>query len=161
MRRDLLRLEIQHDVKMMRTDIQEVKRSVNRLWEETEEMKSLMSKQREDVDVMKAEILLFEGQVKKERNRNMTLEHYTCRENIRLLNVKETEAGNTESLSKKVLTEMGVNVDGLRFHAVHRVGPVREARQSFTTQKHQTPRYIIARFLCLSTEIWCGKVETR
>ena len=42
---------------------------------------------------------------------------------------------------------MGVNIDGLRFHAVHRVGPVREAKQSFTTEKRQTP-HIMARFLC-------------
>ena len=71
-----LRLEIQHDMKMMRTDIEEVKRSVNRSWEEIKEMKSSMSKQHEDVDVMKAEILLSKGQVKKERNRNMILEQY-------------------------------------------------------------------------------------
>ena len=55
-----LRLEIQHDMKMNRTDIEEVKRSVNRSWEEIEEMKSLMSKH-EDLDVMKAEILLLKG----------------------------------------------------------------------------------------------------
>ena len=143
-----LRLKIQHDMKMMKTDIEEVKRSVNRSWEEIEEMKSLMSKQREDVDVMKAEILLLKGQVKKERDRNTRLEQYTRRENIRQLNVKETEDENTEALFKKVLTEMGVNVDGLRFHAVHRVGPVREARQSLITEKRQTSRHIIARFLC-------------
>ena len=35
-----LRLEIQYDMKMMRTDIEEIKRSVNRSWEEIEEMKS-------------------------------------------------------------------------------------------------------------------------
>ena len=133
---------------MMKTDIEEVKRSVNRSWEETEEMKSLTSKQREDVDVMTAEILLLKGQVKKGRDRNTRLEQYTRRENIRLLNVKETEDENTEALFKKVLTEMGVNVNGLRFHTVHRVGPVREARQSFTTEKCQTPRHIIARLLC-------------
>ena len=123
-----LRLEIQHDMKMMKTDIEEVKRSVNRSWEEIEEMKSLMSKQREDVDVMKAEILLLKGQVKKEGDRNTRLEQDTRRENIRLLNVKETEDENIEVLFKKVLTEMGVNVDGLRFHTVNRVGPVRETR---------------------------------
>ena len=93
-----LRLEIHHDTKMMKTDIEEVKRSVNRSWEEIEEMKSLMSKQREDVDVMKTEILLLKGQVKKERDRNTRLEQYTRRENIRLLNVKETEDENTEAL---------------------------------------------------------------
>ena len=114
-----LRLEIQHDMKAMRTDIEEVKRSVNRLWEEIEEMKLLMSKQREDVDIMKVEILLLKGQVKKERDRNTRLEQYTLGENIRLLNVKETEDENTEALFKNVLSEMGVNVDGLRFHAVH------------------------------------------
>ena len=143
-----LRLEVQHDMKMMKTDIEEVKRSVNRSWEETEEMKSLMLKQREDVDVMKAEILLLKAQVKKERDRNTRLKQYTRRENIRLLNVKETKDENTDALFKKVLTEIGVNVDGLRFHAVHRVGPVREARQSLITEKCQTPRHIIARFLC-------------
>ena len=92
-----LRLEIQHDMKMMRTDIEEVKRSVNRSWEEIEEMKSLMLKQREDVHVMKAEILFLKEQVKKERDRNMRLEKYTRRENIRLLNLKETEDENTEA----------------------------------------------------------------
>ena len=132
-----LRLEIQHDMKMMKTDIEEVRRSVNRPWEETEEMKSLMSKQREDVDVMKVEVLLLKGQVKKERDRNTRLEQYSRRENIRLLNVKETDDENTEALSKKILTEMGVNVDGLRFHAVHRVGPVREAKQSLITEKRK------------------------
>ena len=96
----------------------------------------------------KAEILLLKGQVKKERDRNTRLEQYTRRENIRLLNVKETEDENTEALFRKVLTEMGVNVDGLRFHAVHRVGPVREARQSLIAEKRQTPRHIIVRFLC-------------
>ena len=90
-----LRLEIKHDMKMMRTDIEEVKRSVNRSWEESEEMTSLMSEQCEDVDVMKAEILLLKEQVKKERDRNTRLEQYTRQENIRLLNVKETENENT------------------------------------------------------------------
>ena len=51
-----LRLEIKHDMKMMRTDVEEVKRSVNRSWEEIEKMRSLMSKQREDIDLMNAEI---------------------------------------------------------------------------------------------------------
>ena len=90
-----LRLEIQHDMKMMRTDIEEVKRSVNRSWEETEEMKSLMSKQCEDIDITKAEILLLKGPVKNERDRNTILDQYTRRKSIRLLNVKETEDENT------------------------------------------------------------------
>ena len=68
---------------MIRTDLEEVKRSVNRSWEEIEEMKSLMWRQREDVDVMKAEILLLNEQVKKESDRNTRLEQYTRRENIK------------------------------------------------------------------------------
>ena len=63
-----LRLKIQHDMNMMRTDIEEVKRSVNKSWKETEEMKSLMSKQCEDIAVKKVEILLLKGQTKKERD---------------------------------------------------------------------------------------------
>ena len=73
----------------------------------------------------------------------MILDQYTQQENIRLLNVKETEDENTEAFFKKVLSEMAVSVNGLRFHAVHR-----ETRQSITTKKHQTLSHIIARFLC-------------
>ena len=126
-------MKIQQDMKMTRTD-------------KIEEIKSSMSKQCKDIDIMKAEIVLLKGQVKKKRDRNTRLEQYTRQENIRLLNVKETEEENTEALFKKVLSEMGVNVDGLRFRTVHRVSPVREARQSFTTEKRPTPRHIVARF---------------
>ena len=97
-----MRLEIQYDIKMMKTDIEEVKRSVNRSWEEIEEMKSLMSKQREDADVMKAEILLLKGQVKREGdNRNTRLEQYTRQENIRLLNVKRLRTRTLKPCSRK------------------------------------------------------------
>ena len=98
-----LRLEIQHDMKMMRTDIEEDKRSVNRSWEEIEEMKSLMSKRCEDVDVMKVEVLLLEWQVKKERDKNMRLEQYTRRENIRLLNSRAPRTRTLKPCSRKFL----------------------------------------------------------
>ena len=128
-----LRLEIQHDMKMMKTDIEEVKRSVNRPSEEIEEMKPLMSKQREDVDDMNSEILLLKEQVKKERERNTRLEQYTRRENIRLLNVKETEDENIEALFKKVLTEMGV--EGA---SEEREGEKYETGAVYSSRKYQT-----------------------
>ena len=99
--------------------------------------------------------------MKKERDRNTRLEQHTCSESIRLLNVKETENENTEALFKTVLTEMGINVDGLRFHAVQRIGPVREARQSLNTEKCQTPRHIYHSKVSLSTRQKYGLGKSR
>ena len=55
----------------------------------------------EDVDVMKVEILLLKGQVKKERDRNTRLEQYTRRENTRLLMSRRPRTRTLKPCSRK------------------------------------------------------------
>ena len=114
---------------------------------EVEEQKSNMAKVNEDVVKMRAEISNLKHQLEQERERNIKLEQYTRRENVRLLNVKESNDEDTKQVFREVLTEMGIEITGMRFHAVHRVGPQRHQRRRSPNQS-SAPRHIIARFVC-------------
>ena len=50
-----------------------------------------MAKASEDIVIMKAEISSLKDQLKVEREKNVKLEQYARRENLRLLDVQETE----------------------------------------------------------------------
>ena len=78
---------------------------------------------------------------------DLSLEQYTRRENIRLLNVAEGEAEDTELLFIKVLVEIGTEAHDIKFRAVHRVGPPRDQTRKCFGNKPPSPRHIIARFL--------------
>ena len=80
-----------------------------------------------------------------QRQKNLQLERYTRRENIRLLYVEEKDDEDTEQLLIRCLTEMNVYDPQMRFHAVHRVGQQRKRKGGPNVT--QTPRHIIARFL--------------
>ena len=55
-----------------------------------------MAKASEDIVIMKAEISSLNYQLKVEREKNVKLEQHTRRENLKLLNVQETEEEDTE-----------------------------------------------------------------
>ena len=57
------------------------------------------------------------------------------------------EDEDTEQLFIKVSVEMGIEAHDIKFHAVHRVGPLRDQRRKRFGNKPPLPRYIIARFL--------------
>ena len=95
---------------------------------EVEERKSNLARVNEDVVKLKAEISNLKHQLEQERERNTKLEQYTPRENVRLLNVKESNDEDTKQVFQDILTEMGIKITGMRFHAVHRVGPQKDQR---------------------------------
>ena len=129
-----IKLELRHDVKQIRKEIDQMKVSLDEVRIEVEEQKSNMAKVNEDVVKMRAEISNLKHQLEQERERNIKLEQYTHRENVRLLNVKESNDEDTKQVFREVLTEMGIEITGMRFHAVHRVGPQRDQRRD----THQT-----------------------
>ena len=53
----------------------------------------------------------------------IALESYTRRENLRFVNIAEEPGEDcTEVVLDIIQNELKINTDGLRFHAVHRVG---------------------------------------
>ena len=98
--------------------------------------------------IMKAEISSLKDQLQVERERNVKLEQYTRRENLRpLVNVQETEEENTEQLFTQILTKMGIEVQNMNFHAIHRVGPPKDLAKYRRQDKQPSPRHTIARFV--------------
>ena len=142
-----IKLELRHDVKQIREEVSGMKVSLEEAWIEVEEQKSNMARVNEDAVKLKAEISNLKHQLEQERERNTKLEQYTHRENVRLLNVKESNDEDTKQVFQDVLTEMGIEITGMRFHAVHRVGPQRDQRRCSLNQS-SAPRHIIARFVC-------------
>ena len=124
-----------------------MKVSLEEAWVEVEERKSNMARVNEDVVKLKAEISNLKHKLEQERERNTKLEQYTRRENVRLLNVKESNDEDTKQVFQDVLTEMGIEITGMRFHAVHRVGLQRDQRRRSLNQS-SVRRHIIARSVC-------------
>ena len=96
---------------------------------------------------MKVEISSLKDQLKVEREKNVKLEQYTRRENLRFLNVQETEEENKEQLFTQIITEMGIEVQNMNFHAIHSVGPPKNRANYRHHDKPPSPRHIIARFV--------------
>ena len=138
-----MRHELRHDMKKLNEEIQEVKRSLDNAWLEIEDSKSNMAKASEDIVIMKAEISFLKDQLKVEREKNVKLEQCTRRENLRILNVLETEEEDTEQLFTQILTKMGIIVQNMNFHAIHRVGPPKDQAKYRRHDKPLSPRHII------------------
>ena len=81
---------------------------MNNAWEEVDNIKGNMAAASVDIVSMKSEIQILKDKLKVEKDRNVKLEQYTRRENIRLLNVAEGEDEDTEELFIKVSVEMGI-----------------------------------------------------
>ena len=139
--------QLRNDIKLLRDDLEEIKTSLNNAWEEIDNIKGNMAAASADIVGMKSEIQILKDQLKVEKDRNVKLEQYTRRENIRLLNVAEGEDEDTEKLFIKVLEEMGIETHDIKFQAVHRVGSPRDQRRKRFGDKPPMPRHIIARFL--------------
>ena len=100
----------------------------------------------------------------REKQRNLKLEQYTRKENIRLLFVKEEDEKNTEEVFMKCLTEMGVYNPEMKFHAVHRVGrPRGKTRGGSHGSKPDNLRHIIARFISRKDRdlVWSQRDEIK
>ena len=103
-------------------------------------MKQETRNRESDLKTANDRITLLEETLKKEREKNINLEQYTRRENLRFNNIKE--AGPYEDCKAIVLqileADLEIDTSHIRFHAVHRVGKARPDRI----------RPIIARFVC-------------
>ena len=127
-----IKLELRHDVKQIREEVSGMKVSLEEAWIEVEERKSNMARVNEDVVKLKAEISNLKHQLEQERERNTKLKQYTRRENVGLLNVKESNDEDTKQVFQDVLTDMGIEIAGTRFHAVHRVGTAKRSKEALT-----------------------------
>ena len=134
-----LRQEFKHEIVEMKHEIQSVKQSITFTQDEVDTLKE---KAETNTQIMKGgleelnkKIVALEVQLNAEIEKNIKLEQYTRRENLRFNNIREEEG---ESLIRNVIqNDMDIDTSEIKFHAVHRVGKKMESRC----------RPIIARFI--------------
>ena len=92
------RLELQNDLKSLNDRVDKMESSVENAWEEINDIKSNMDSSQQDTENLKATVKSLKTELELQRQRNIKLEQYTRRENIRLLFVEEQPEENTEAL---------------------------------------------------------------
>ena len=93
-----------------------------------------------EIDALKVRFL-------EEQEKVIALENYSRRENLLFMNVPEQTEQEGENCANNIFdiikNELNIDVENLKFHAIHRVG---KRRSSDETSKAY-PRPVIARFL--------------
>ena len=142
---DQLRFELTDKIKLVSGDVQEIKESTEKAWEEISDLKSNMAKNTQEVNTMKSKYKELQQEIQTLRRKNNDLEQYTRKENLRLLFVPEEDDENCEEVVVRCLTEMGINPASMNFHAVHRVGKKKPSPTNSTEEV--SPKQIIVRFI--------------
>ena len=77
---------------------------------------------------LRSKIERLEQQLNTEIENNIKLEQYTRRENLRFNNIIETDEDCKALVYDIINKDLGIDIGGIRFHAVHRVGRKLEGR---------------------------------
>ena len=151
---DKLRYEFKAYLKEVKSSIKELEKSVEFTQGEANSLKEQVKQELErhavGLEALHKTIDELELKLKKEVERNTSLQQYTRRENLRFNNITETEDEDCKALVCNIIEkDLGVAVSEIRFHAVHRVGRRTEGRC----------RPIIARFVCREDRdrVWSKK----
>ena len=137
-----LRQEFKHEMSEVKHEIQSVKQSITFTQYEVDTLKEKaetnMKETKGGLEELNKKIGALEVQLNAEIEKNIKLEQYTRRENLRFNNIREEEGEDCKSLIYNVIKkDMGIDTSETKFHAVHRVGKKIESRC----------RPIIARFI--------------
>ena len=140
---DNLRLEFKAELAGIKSTINDLETSLNSTQQDVKDLEENAKKMTEDhtetSEALKSKIAELESQLKEAVEHNTRLEQYTRRENLRFNMITESEEEDCKTLVLDIIhKELAIDVPGIRFHAVHRVGKQTEGR----------PRPIIARFVC-------------
>ena len=86
---DQLRFKLTDKVKLVNGDVQEIKESTEKAWEEISDLKSNKAENTHEVNTMKSKYEALQQEIQALMRKNNNLEQYTRKENLRLLSVPE------------------------------------------------------------------------
>ena len=113
----------------------------------------------QEIASLKSACATLKDEVNLQRQKNLQLERYTRRGNIRLLYVEEKDDEDTEELFIRCLTEMNVYDPQMRFHTVHRVGQLRKRKGGPNVT--QARDILLPDSSAARTEILSGRTERK
>ena len=128
-----LRQEFKHEIDEMKHEIQSVKQSITFMQGEVDTLKEKvetnMKEKKGGLEKLNKKIVALEVQLNAAIEKNIKLEQFTRRENLRFNNIREEEGDDCKSLIYNVIqNDMGIDTPGINFHAVHRGGKKMKSR---------------------------------
>ena len=170
--------EFKHEINVVKSTMIELEKSVNHAWATIEDLQQeskalkdsksshqkMMDEQTVEIQGLKADLKKLQAEnemlkpaLKEAQENLVALENYTRRENLRFMNIPENRGENCQDIIYDVLeNDLKMNVEKIRFHAVHRVG---KAQHNGATPAR--PRPIIARFVVREDKDAVFKVKNR
>ena len=129
----ILRHELKKEVDAIKSTTEDLEQSMEEVWvsiddlkENDKAQKAVKAQQQSEADGLKKELGELRKKMEEERERNIELENYTRRENIKLVNIPETENRDitTRDLVYDILCQdLNVDTNDIRFHAVQLENP--------------------------------------
>ena len=124
---DNLRLKFKTELAGSKSTIKDLETSLNSTQHDVEDLVENVKKMTEDHTKtsrdLKSKIAELESQLKEGFEHNIRLEQYIRRENLRFNMITESEEEDCKALIVNIIhNELAIDVSGIRFHAVHRVG---------------------------------------
>ena len=95
---DQLRFEPTDKIKLVNGDVQEIKESTEKAWEEISDLKRDMAENTQEVNTMKRKYEALQQEIQTLMRKNNDLEQYTRKENLRLLFVPKDDDENCEEV---------------------------------------------------------------
>ena len=164
----ILRHELKEEIKGVKSTLTEVQKSLESAWNvipdlraESKSHSDFTTTYQSSLDNVKSELAMtslknakLETEIDalkvrflEEQEKVIALENYSRRENLLFMNVPEQTEQEGENCANNIFdiikNELNIDVENLKFHAIHRVG---KRRSSDETSKAY-PRPVIARFL--------------
>lgn len=155
--------ELKGEIQAVKSEISEVTKSLSVVWEEVQSLKQSNKDLQDKYDSATRENNKLNEVITTLKNRQIKLEDYSRRENLRFYNIPENPGESNEECSRKVmevLTELGAVPENIMFHAIHRTGNPNNAASSNSvanneestesregTSRPPRPRPILVRFV--------------
>ena len=162
-----LRCEFMQEMEGVKCTIKEIEKSLENAWATIEdvqedfkthkdskkthqEMRDRQSREikllKEELAKSQAETALLKTSQQRTQESLSTLEDYTRRENVRLMNIPEEADENCSDIVYNIIAnELTIDPQDIRFHAVHRVG--KPPSRNSDNNSSPRPRAIIVRFV--------------
>ena len=134
-----LRADVNARLSILKNATDDLRTSLDAAWVEIEALKQLDEQNKLQLAELANENAQLQAEVSATKARAIKLDNYTRRENIRLLNVPESQEENCKEILCGVMAAVKMEgANNTEFHAVHRIGKQRDDGK---------PRPIIARFV--------------
>ena len=127
---------LKNEICGLRRELKSLQDSLDFANQDIDTLKAGLAKTLETVEENVEDIESLDEDIEALKRRNIKLEAYTRRENVRIFNVKEEVEENTEEIVRNL------KVKDIRFERVHRIYP----RKTRNQKPPNRPRPVIARF---------------